>query len=100
MMSFTDFAQVLFPFPFVGKRIGVGAPQFFDHFALWHKGAFGFGVFVGVVELSQGELGTSHEGWFIGTGKLGIQFMGGVIELAPAFGHGFSPQSGLGIEPG
>ena len=43
-----DFAQLLFPFAFVGQRIGVGAPKFFHHLALWHEGTFRFRIFVGV----------------------------------------------------
>ena len=97
-MLFADFGEAFFPVAFVGEWIGVGAPEFFDHFALGNEGAFGLGIFVGVIEAAQGELRAGHESGFFGAGKFFVQLVRGLVQCAPAFGFGFAPKGGLGVE--
>jgi len=68
-MLFADFGEAFFPITFVRERVGVGAPKFFDHFTLRYEWAFGLGIFMGIVEPSQGELRAGHESGLFSFGK-------------------------------
>jgi len=91
-----DFRQTFLPIAFVRQRIGVRAPEFFHHFALRHERAFRLRIFERVLHLAQRQLRAGHDRR---RAELRIQFVRRVVERAPAFRVGATPQRRLRVQP-
>ena len=94
-----DFGEALFPIAFVCHGVGVGAPKFRDHLALGNEWALGFWISMRVVQSAQGQLRAGHQGRFVRSTEMRVEFVRGLVERAPAFRVSLAPKRRLGIQP-